>query len=136
MELTGQEIEDIVYRKVKALSLGINGGVYERGTRPFDSTSEDCVISFLNGTANQVQIGEVIVNIYVPDLILGDGLSYKDTNRCKQIERLLVGLPEELNADSQFVFTKSGMICTLEEPSIKQHFVSLKMRFKILNENY
>lgn len=136
MELTGQEIEDIVYAKIKSLSLDISGNVYERGTRPLSSDKEDCVVSFLTGTADQVQIGEVVVNIYVPDILLGDGMYYKNTARCKELELLLVGLTPELNRDSHFVFTKSGMICTLEEKDIKQHFVSVKFRFKYLNENY
>ena len=136
MELTGQEIEDILYSKIKSLSLGISGDVYERGTRPLSSDKEDCIVSFLAGTADQVQIGEVVVNVYVPDIMMGDGIYYKDTTRCKEIERLLVGLTDELNKDSHFVFTKSGMICTFEEKDIRQHFVSVKIRFKYLNESY
>lgn len=133
MEYTGQMIEDMLYSKVKEnLASVIGGGFYKRDTRPFDSNNEDCVVALITGTADQIQEGAVVVNIYVPDIKAKNGQFYKNTARCKTLEQSLVGLPELLNIGNEVRFEKSGMIMTIEEPNINQHFVSLKMRFKNL----
>ena len=45
-------------------------------------------------------------------------------------------LPTVLTRATGILFRPSGMITTLKEPDIKEHFVSLKMDFKLLNEHY
>ncbi len=130
--ITGQEVEDYVFERVRLLDLGINGKVYKHGTRPIDSKKEDCVVTFLTGTTGQIQQVEAVVNIYVPDIKVKNGLYMRDIARCKQVEQRLKSVCDDL--DSQAMQCElSGAIVTIEEPSIKQHFVSLKLRFYHFN---
>ena len=129
---TAQMIEDELYSMVRGFCLPISGGVYKRATRPYNSKEEDCVVAFLTGGAKQVQEGTVLINIYVPDIIAGDGQAYKNTTRCAEIEKSLVGFDTLLNTKSDIYFKTEDMIKTIEEEDINQHFVSLKLRFKVL----
>ena len=45
-------------------------------------------------------------------------------------------VPRELTRMSGILFKASGMITTLAEEKVREHFVSLKMDFKLLNDNY
>lgn len=133
MEYTGQMIEDLVFARVRSeLASAIGGDCYKRDTRPLDSKQEDCVVAFVTGTSEQMQQGAVVVNVYVPDIKAGNGMFYKDTARCKELEQVLISLPDKMNIGNDVRFEKSGMIMTIEEREIKQHFVSLKLRFKNL----
>lgn len=133
MEYTGQNIEDYIYNRLKALKLPIKGKMYKKGTRPIDSQNEDCVVSFLSGTAEQIQQGFVVVNVFVKDILGGDGLYYRDIKRCATIENVLAGIVDKLNENGDLYLTKDGMVVTLQEENINQHFVSLKLKFKVLN---
>lgn len=132
MEYTGQNIEDYIYNKVKGLKLSIKGKTYKKGMRPMSSQTEDCVVSFLSGTAEQIQKGFVVVNVYVNDIIGSDGMYYRDIKRCDTMESVLAGIVDKLNKQGEIYFSKDGMVVTLPEEDLKQHFVSLKMKFKVL----
>ena len=53
------------------LSAMISGGVYRDGYRPRDSKLEDIIVIFTNGEVGEVEIGTVTINIYVPDIAIG-----------------------------------------------------------------
>lgn len=136
MIYTGNTIINQVYAVLKDSDLvkkSIGGKLYKRGTRPTDSAAEDAVIGFLSGTAEQVQEGFIVLNVYVPNLKTKAGNTMCNIARCQTIEQLLVGIPDLLTAHGNIQFKPSDMICTIEEPEINQHFVSLKMRFKVLS---
>lgn len=126
--ITGQQIEDYVYNAIKSLNLEISGKVYKRGTRPEKSTKEDCVVSFLTGSAGQLQTIETVVNIYVPDIKVANGQKLKDITRCKQIEEMLDAVPALLTSQNLYC-EQRDIIATEQEPAINQHFVSLRLRF-------
>ena len=138
MIYTGNSILSYLYTKLSANNLmqTINGKLYKRGTRQPDSKKEDAVIAFLAGTSSQVQEGDVVLNVYVPNLKGKDGVDYCDIVRCQQIEQMLVDIPDWLTKQGDIKFETNGMICTIEEPNINQHFVSLKMRFKVLTSKF
>jgi hypothetical protein len=134
--MTGNELLSYMYRKISALKadgyLPINGTIYKRGERPLDAKSEDCVIAVIAGTSTQIQEGEVVVNIYVPDIINAEGLYKEHRQRTEAMEHILEGLPMLLTAMGDVRFVASGMILTLEEEDIHQHFASIKMTFRVL----
>ena len=135
MTKTGQQVEDDIYGIVKTSPLAsiINGSVYKFGTRPRDSKSEDAVVKFVTGYDGQIQSGTVVINIYVPDFdASGNGVLVRDITRCTEIEIAANKWVDSLTADkSDYIFRLSQTIYTEEEPEIKQHFVSIRLRFKL-----
>ena len=138
--MTGGEMEKVLYQGVKAMDYPVTGEVYYRGTRPLqngdDPGKEDIVVSVLTGTADQVQKGSCLVNVYVPDVMVASGAWMKDKRRTNFMELWLAGVPKKLTAISGILFRPSAMIVTLKHEGLKEHFVTLKMDFKLLNENY
>ena len=119
----------------------IGGKVYYRGLRPIATTpseyEEDAVVAFLTGAHGDVQKGTCLVNIYVSDMQAGSGMYYEDKVRCEEVASALETYPAFANQyDLDLYLKQSDMIVTIAEDEIKQHFVSLKMEFKVLNENY
>ena len=137
MRKSGQEIEDIVVSHIQELIdngyITICGSVYAKGERPFNSQAEDCIVSFLTGDMDQVQEGDVVVNVYVADVQKTDGSFYPNKTRCLAIEQQLIDLDEMLNELGDIHFTYGGAIYTIEEESIKQHFVTAQLHFKYLS---
>ncbi len=138
--MTGGQLETILYNALKAMDLPINGEVYYSGMRPTqngnDQNKEDIVVRSLTGDNKQVQKGSCLVNIYVPDITVASGAVLKDKRRTDTLEQWATTLPKALTRATGILFRPSGMITTLKEPDIKEHFVSLKMDFKLLNEHY
>ena len=137
MSKTGQEIEDDVYGFVKdsPLALLISGDVYKDGVRPRDSEKEDAIVKFVTGYdgADPIQGGTVVINIYVPDADpYKNGVLVRDIKRCKEIEIAANEWVESFTvAKSNYKFKKAQTICTVAEPDINQHFVSIRLRFKL-----
>ena len=138
--MTGGEITKVLYQCVKAMDLPVTGEVYYKGMRPLqngdDPGNEDIVVAVLTGTAGQIQKGSCVVNVYVPDTQVASGAFLWNKRRTDEIERWLAALPRELTRMSGILFKPSGMIATLAEEKVKEHFVSLKMDFKLLNADY
>ena len=138
--MTGGEIEKVLCQCVKAMDLPVTGEVYYKGMRPLqngdDPGNEDIVVAVLTGTAGQIQKGSCVVNVYVPDTQVASGAFLWNKRRTDEIERWLAALPRELTRRSGILFKPSGMIATLAEEKVKEHFVSLKMDFKLLNADY
>ena len=138
--MTGGQLETILYNALKTMVLPINGEVYYSGMRPTqngnDPNKEDIVVRSLTGDNKQVQKGSCLVNVYVPDITVASGAVLKDKRRTDALEQWATTLPKALTRATGILFRPSGMITTLKEPDIKEHFVSLKMDFKLLNEHY
>ena len=139
--MTGGQIESYLREGIISFNLPISGGVYIRGFRPLQneqeaSPKEDIVVAVLTGTAGQMQKGSCVVNVYVPDILAPSGVYYKDKGRTDQIEKWMEGVPKALSQRGDIYFARSAMILTLQEESIHQHFVSLKMDFTLLNEDF
>lgn len=136
--MTGNELLTYIYQRVKQLKdegyLPIKGDVYKANERPLDANTEDCCISVIGGNSLQIQEGDVVVNIYVPDIMNAEGLWKENRARTEQMEYILESLPMLLTSMGDVRFTIGGMILTLEEEDIHQHFASIKMSFKVLTE--
>jgi hypothetical protein len=136
--MTGNKLLTYIYQRVKQLKdegyLPIKGNVYKANERPLDAQTEDCCIAIIAGNASQIQEGEAVVNIYVQDVMNAEGLWKENRERTEAMEHILEGLPMLLTAMGDIHFTASGMILTLEEEDIHQHFASIKMSFKVLTE--
>lgn len=137
--MNGGAIETFIYEQLTATQLPISGKVYYFGYRPIQNEvgkakKEDIVIHILSGTADQVIKGSCVVNAYVPDIITSSGANLRDKSRCDELEAWLDTIPEYLTANGDIRFVKSGMILTFPEASMRQHFVSLKMDFKVLTD--
>lgn len=147
------KIEEILYKGLKSivssdnassnpmLSPALSGKVYYQDTRPVqnetdESVKEDIVVSVPAGNNSQLQSGSCIVNIYVPDILTASGSYMRYKSRTDMIEEWANTLPQKLNRLGDIYFTRSSMVVTLKEEAIHQHFVSLKMDFKLLNEDF
>lgn len=131
--MTGQQIEDNIYTMLKSgtLPLLINGKVYKFGTRPKDSGKEDAVVKFVTGLPGQIHTGVAVVNIYVPDVdSYGNGILVKDISRCTEIEVAADNWVNSLSVNlSNYRFSLAQTIYTEESAEIKQHFVSVRLKF-------
>lgn len=135
MTKTGQQIENDIYELVKNSPLAslIDGKVYKFGTRPKDSKKEDAVVKFVQGEDDQIQSGTVVINLYVPDFDpYENGVLVRDITRCTELEVLSNKWVKSLTPDkSSYIFRLAQTIHTQEEPDINQHFVSIRLRFKV-----
>ena len=133
MYRTAGEIEADVFAMLtdSALKDVIGGGIYRSGMRPLDAKTEDAVVVFLAGDAEQVQTGKINVNVYVPDINIGNrGVWVKNTARCTQIEGILRDWTEAMAHAGRYWFAAESAVKTFEAADIKQHFVNLKLKFK------
>jgi hypothetical protein len=136
MTKTSQQVVNDFYFMVKGSPLAslINGKVYKYKTRPRDSKKEDAVIRFVTGRDAQVQSGTVVVNIFVPDVDHEDnGVLAPDITRCTEIEIVANTWVKSLTVDKtgEYKISFSQTISTEEEPEIDQHFVSVRLRFRL-----
>ena len=151
--MTGGEIETFLYDGMKALAVSdqasdspmvspaLSGGVYYRGMRPMqneqgETGKEDIVVAVITGNAKQFQKGSCVVNVYIPDTHTASGAWMRTKNRTDAVEAWAETLPKLLSRRGDILFEKSGMVMTLQEEATHEHFVSLKMDFTLLNENF
>lgn len=134
MNLTSSDIEQDFYDLLKGSSIetAISGKIYKSGMRPFNSQLEDIVITFLAGISNQVQSGVVLINTYVPNILI-EGNSIKDTARCKALEALIKEWIS-LFSSTDYIIELNRTIQVFEEAEIQQHFINTRISFKILTE--
>lgn len=127
------EIEQDVYNLLKNELKGIIAGkVYKSGCRPTDAKTEDAVISVSDATADQIQKGHVLINIYVPDI---KGMPNKSRlmELCKKHEAICE-LMNSLKAD-EYSFKPGRAASAIEELDIKQHFANLNIEFERITFN-
>lgn len=142
--MNGEVLEKQLYDIAKdfnAEHLHVSGGVYYRGLRPSEknisSYKEDIIVAFLTGDGTDLQKGTCLVNVYIPDIQATSGLYYANKERCIEVATALEQFPKYATQKADGIhFKQSGMIATLSEESINQHFVSLKLEFSVLNNNY
>ena len=142
--MNGEALEKRLFDIAKEFSeyeLDIEGGVYYRGLRPIQSNAssykEDVIVAFLAGDGSDLQSGTCLVNVYIPDIQAGSGVFYANKERCAEVAELLETFPMYARqSDREIYFKQKGMIATFAEEEIHQHFVSLKMEFRVLNNNY
>lgn len=135
MTKTGQQIEDdiFVFAKNSPLATLITGGIYLFGMRPRDSKLEDAVVKFVQGYDDQIQSGTVVINIYVPDFDPFDnGVLVRDITRCTEIEVAANEWVQSFSVTfSDYKFKLAQTIYTQEEPEINQHFISIRLKFRL-----
>lgn len=132
--MNGQSIIEEVRGRLEVCGLfNLSGGYYINGMRPFNSKNEDCIVSFFNGYDGQIQEGYVTINIYVNDLLYSDGQYHCDVVRTGDIAAQMEHIPDTLNQMSDVLFQPFSMIQTFEDVPTKQHYVSMRIRFKYLN---
>lgn len=135
MTKTGAQIQGAVFAMLRGSRLAreINGGIYRDGYRPRDSKKEDAIVIFTAGTADEVQEGVVTINIFVPDIDSDDdGTWIKNGRRTEQIEILAQEWFESLSTvDSNYLFSLNQAITTDEIPEIHQHFVVVRLGFRL-----
>ena len=150
--MSGGEIETYLYEAMKSiiaddkasvhpmLETPLSGSVYYKGTRPLQkeqggTDKEDVIVACLAGNESQLQSGSCVVNVYIPDCLTNSGMYMRDKRRTDVVEAWLKTIPALLSVNDIY-FKRSSMVLTIEEMSIHQHFVSLKMDFQLLNESY
>jgi len=119
--------------KGSAVKNAISGNIYVGTDRPDDSQDEDIVVNTIDLTQDyHPQIGTSNVNIYVPDM----NVKIKNKQQMKSNRVRLKALSEKtINAlrDAKI----PGLLFTIEsqsilaEPSIKQHFVNIRISWNI-----
>ena len=127
------QIEQDVYDLLRSyLKTVIHGEVYRNECRPGDSQSEDAVIAVSNASADQIQVGHVYVNIYVPDINNGTGFLVPDKDRLKELSELHESFCEYMNerTTDEYTFYPGKAAKTIAEPDIHQHFVSMDIEFQ------
>ena len=151
--MTGCEIENFLYEGMKAIiasdrasdspvvNPALSGGVYYRGTRPLQreqggTDREDIVVACTDGDEHQIQKGVCVVDIYVPDITVASGAHMRNKQRTDMLESWAKTLPSLLTRSGDIYFTRSSMVLTRSEDAIHQHYVSLKMDFRLLNNDY
>lgn len=134
---TGHDIQHEIYTLLQgsALALSVTGGVYKNGYRPRDSKLEDIVVTFTQSTAAQIQDGVVTVNIYVPDVDpRSDGTWVEDGKRTAELERGLLTWLEGIDrSTTEFRLTPQQPPFTMADETARQHFVTLRIRFRYLD---
>ena len=139
MTKTAKQVQGDIYQLLKEshFATQLSGGVY-RGTpessyRPRDSQKEDAIVIFTAGKPGQVQTGAITVNIYVPDIDpYNNGILAEDGKRTEEIEQLAQEWVDSLIANVySYDFEQSDTIYTEAEPKINQHFVVVKLKYKL-----
>lgn len=141
--MNGEAIEKRLFDLAMSFNdahLHVDGGVYYRELRPMRKNSssykEDIIVAFKTGNGEDIQSGTCLLNVYIPDIQANSGMFYKNKERCIEVANILEQFHKFANENADIYFKQDGMIYTIAEESIKQHFVSLQMNFKVLNENY
>lgn len=127
------DLNTIMYRVLANASIGNNGGIYKNDTRPVDSTAEDIVVNVISMTTDsQPQTATSNVNIYVADVkkrIAGKDMLVENTSRLSALSAaVLAALRGASVTGIKFVSETHTII---DEPSINQHCVNIRVRWNI-----
>lgn len=115
------------------LAAGISGGVYREGCRPRDSRLEDAIVIFTAGLPGEIQTGVVTVNVFIPDTDPYDnGVLVEDGERTEAIEVLAQRWVDSLpSSGTDYRFELKQTIYTEAEPDINQHFIVVKLGYRL-----
>lgn len=137
---TAKDIQTDVIKLLKEvgeLSKSVNGGIYRNGYRPRDSRNEDIIVAFTAGTTGEIEEGVITINIYVPDIDpYNNGVFVEDGARCDEIEQIASEWVEALKGVSPYLLRLQQTIYTEPEEEINQHFIVLKLTYKVFNNNF
>lgn len=137
---TAKDIQADVIRLIKNSPLFdvVSGNVYRNGYRPRNSEKEDIIVTFTTGTTGDIEEGVVTINIFVPDIDpFADGIFVENGERCDELEQYSSEWVESLTtATSPYKFKLKQTIYTEAEEDIRQHFVVIRLDYKVLNNNY
>ena len=135
MAKTSKQVQGDIYQLLKDSTLYtmISGEVYRQGYRPRDSRKEDAVVIFTTGLPNQIQTGVVTVNIFVPDIDPYDnGVWVEDGERTERVERLAQEWVDWIYDNvTDYGIELKETIRTEKEPDIRQHFVVVKLKYRL-----
>lgn len=135
MAKTAKQVQTDIIALLRGSELAteISGEVYRNGLRPRDSRLEDAVVIFTTGLPDEIETGVVTVNIYVPDIDpYENGVLVEDGERTETLEILAQGWVDSLlGSGTNYVFELRQTIYTEAEPDINQHFVVIKLGYKL-----
>lgn len=120
------------------LAQAVSGKVYRGGQRPRDSKNEDITLHITSVTASQRQEGVAVVNIFVPDIPVGMTATLaEDARRTAELERIATNWAEGLttNLTGEYLIRLASAVYTMQEKETKEHFVVVKLRFSIINQD-
>ena len=134
---TAKEIQGdiITLLRESALAQSVSGKIYRKGYRPLNSQAEDITVGFVTGVAGEIQEGVVVINVYVADIdAIGNGTMVENGARTTEIERLADDWVQSLTASrSDYLFELSQTIYTEAEREVHQHFVSIRLNYRLYN---
>jgi len=135
MTKTERDIEDDFYFMVKASELPgiVQGKLYKKDERPFNSRAEDIIVGFLSGLDGQTQDGYININIYVPNVNVGspDGKKKPNKSRIKVIQTKLLEFTESIaEGNSEYDVERDSTIQTFETEDLEQVMVNAKLYYK------
>ena len=119
-----QDIYNLLQDELKSM---IKGNVYKQGMRPIDAQTEDAVIAVSDASADQIQLGHVQINVYVPDI-----KDMPDKARMTELSEQHENLCELMNAltTDEYTFYPSRAARPYEVPELRQHFVNFEIEFE------
>lgn len=139
MAKTAKQVQTDIIALLRGSELAaeISGKVYRNGLRPRDSRLEDAVVIFTTGLPDEIETGVVTVNIYVPDIDpYENGVLVEDGERTETLEILAQGWVDSLlGSGTNYVFELRQTIYTEAEPDIKQHFVVVKLGYRLYDKH-
>lgn len=134
---TAIEIEEMMYSALESCFEGkISGTLYKEGCRPLDSELEDAVIAVGKTSAEQIQTGRAIINIYAPDIDNNSKRLVPDKSRLTELAKMKDDLLDVLNsADTDYLFVLADAPEAVSASDIKQHFVNINLDFECITFN-
>lgn len=130
---TSSDFLEDLYHVLKPFFAGkISGLVYFPDSRPLDSSKEDAVIGFSNGDAEQIQTGDLHVNVFVPDIDNGSGTMVPCTARLQTIAHYGDDMIDNLNATyiNNYLFKLRKATDPFAETNMQEHFVAFSIHFQ------
>lgn len=129
------DIDAMMYRLLvdNGVENVISGGIYMQGERPVNSTKEDVILNHISLTMDSVpQTAMTNVNVYVSDINAKVGkhvMSVANRKRLDDIADFIIGVIRGSRMTG--VGLKVENMTIVQEESIKQHYVNIRVYWKI-----
>jgi hypothetical protein len=127
------DIESDLYSVCKAFFKdAVSGETYREDCRPANSNKEDvvCIVSF--ATADQIQEGDCLVDIFVNDITSKGNRRQTDKKRVGEVssldEELVEALNDELVGEYTWELSRATNCSKLHDTN--QHYVTIHLQFK------
>lgn len=130
------QIERDFYAFIKNSTIGasIAGDVYRFGMRPVNATTEDAIVKFLSGYDEQIQMGVVLLHVYVPVIVNADGRTVADLTRIGEIEDLINDFVRTFDNTEYLINTDGTPYYTFNE-DIEQYVVIARIKFQTISND-